>query len=282
MIEQEYKQQLVQKLKNQGKKERVIRKCIKIIMDIQKTFKQFGIDLPLPDTCVDEKDDDIEYYWKNFNGYYMLVNYNYKDTVVMFCSYEQNQLTSLDKIMELSDIRRLLKEWLELIFVVKLLKATITDLAIYDLDEPIKLSSGVETKRYFNIKNIMMVPDIAASFARIIDEFVVQRYFIDCVGGVATGAIPIVQTVSLYSHVDGFYYRKDAKPHGLQNVLEGVEPHGNILLVEDVITTGASVNQLIEYLNDQGYKHIQVFAIVSRREYDCLSLFKETDFIQKE
>jgi orotate phosphoribosyltransferase len=61
--------------------------------------------------------------------------------------------------------------------------------------------------------------------------------------------------------------RKEPKKHGTSRFIEGVEnfnPGASFLVVEDVVTTGASAIKAIEILENEGFKPTHVFSIVDR------------------
>ena len=63
----------------------------------------------------------------------------------------------------------------------------------------------------------------------------------DVIAGVATGAIGIGMLVADYLNLPFCYIRPEAKKHGRQNQIEGyLEPHQNVVVVEDLISTGKS------------------------------------------
>ncbi|KAA3623210.1 MAG: orotate phosphoribosyltransferase [Flavobacterium sp.] len=73
----------------------------------------------------------------------------------------------------------------------------------------------------------------------------------DVIAGVATGAIGIGMLVADYLNVPFCYVRPEAKKHGRQNKIEGlVEPHQNVVVVEDLISTGKSSLAAVEALRE--------------------------------
>jgi orotate phosphoribosyltransferase len=73
----------------------------------------------------------------------------------------------------------------------------------------------------------------------------------DVIAGVATGAIGIGMLVADYLNVPFCYVRPEAKKHGRQNKIEGlVEAHQNVVVVEDLISTGKSSLAAVEALRD--------------------------------
>lgn len=93
-------------------------------------------------------------------------------------------------------------------------------------------------------------------------------------GGLTMGADPLASAMSLVSYLEGdplpaFYVRKEAKGHGTQRFIEGekaLAAGSDLLILEDVITTGGSALQAIEKVRGQGYVVGHVFALVDREE----------------
>jgi orotate phosphoribosyltransferase len=72
----------------------------------------------------------------------------------------------------------------------------------------------------------------------------------DVIAGVATGAIAIGVLVAQELDVPFVYVRPEAKKHGRQNQIEGYLEHGsNVVVVEDLISTGMSSLLAVDALN---------------------------------
>ncbi|MFT4698216.1 MAG: orotate phosphoribosyltransferase [Flavobacteriaceae bacterium] len=73
----------------------------------------------------------------------------------------------------------------------------------------------------------------------------------DIIAGVATGAIGIGALVADYLNVPFCYIRPEAKKHGRQNKIEGyIEERQNVVVVEDLISTGKSSLLAVEALKE--------------------------------
>ena len=71
----------------------------------------------------------------------------------------------------------------------------------------------------------------------------------DVIAGVATGAIGIGILVADYLNIPFCYVRPEPKKHGRQNQIEGsLEEYQNVVVVEDLISTGKSSLQAVEAL----------------------------------
>jgi orotate phosphoribosyltransferase len=97
---------------------------------------------------------------------------------------------------------------------------------------------------------------------------------IQAVGGMTLGADPLVTAVSIvsflaHSPIPAFIVRKEAKGHGTGNFIEGKKnlPSGcRVALVEDVVTTGGTLIQVIERVEDEGFEVGLVVTVVDRQE----------------
>lgn len=75
----------------------------------------------------------------------------------------------------------------------------------------------------------------------------------DVIAGVATGAIGIGMLVAEYMGLPFVYVRPEPKKHGRQNQVEGFLQKGqNVVVVEDLISTGNSSLQAVDALKAAG------------------------------
>lgn len=82
------------------------------------------------------------------------------------------------------------------------------------------------------------------------------------VAGVATGGIPLGVLVAQDMGLPFIYVRSDAKGHGLQNRIEGhVESGSNVIVIEDLISTGGSSISVVEALREVGCNVVGMVAI---------------------
>ena len=92
------------------------------------------------------------------------------------------------------------------------------------------------------------------------------------VGGLTMGADPVAYalaaaSVTQHPIVNAFSVRKEAKSHGTGKRIEGNFQAGDaVVVVEDVITSGASARQAIEAVRTEGGAVLGVLAVVDREE----------------
>ena len=147
------------------------------------------------------------------------------------------------------------------------------------------LSSGKKSDFYVDCRKITLHPQGARLIAQIILEKI-KGSKVDAIGGLTLGADPITSSVVALSDIPGFIVRKKEKEHGTRQKIEGIiEPGFNVVIVEDVATTGASALQAIEAVEAVGAKVVKVIAVVDREEgaaealknYDFDPIIKKSD-----
>ncbi|MFL5040110.1 MAG: orotate phosphoribosyltransferase [Xanthobacteraceae bacterium] len=139
----------------------------------------------------------------------------------------------------------------------------------------IKLASGRESDFYFDLRPTTLHPAGATHIGDMIIE-ALEGIAVDYVGGLAMGAIPIATAASMAGHrrgrkIGAFFVRKKAKEHGERKLVEGL-PKGetlcgkNVVIVEDVTTTGGSALQAVDAVQAEGAIVVLVLTIVDRLE----------------
>jgi orotate phosphoribosyltransferase len=92
------------------------------------------------------------------------------------------------------------------------------------------------------------------------------------VGGLTLGADPIATAIARESleiglNIDSFLVRKETKKHGRQKYLEGLEPvpeSCQVVIVDDVCTTGGSTITAIERSREAGLTVLGAICLVDR------------------
>ncbi|TDP00164.1 orotate phosphoribosyltransferase [Flavobacterium sp. 245] len=121
-------------------------------------------------------------------------------------------------------------------------------------ENPFTWASGWKSPIYCDNRLILSFP-IIRNYVR--DEFAknIEKQFgkPDVIAGVATGAIGIGILVAESLGLPFVYVRPEAKKHGRQNQVEGFLQKGqNVVVVEDLISTGNSSLLAVEALRNEG------------------------------
>ncbi len=161
-----------------------------------------------------------------------------------------------------------------------------------------KLASGKESPIYLDHRKIFSYYNlrklVVQEWANIIrNEF--KIYFekeknIVFAGTATAGIAPAYALAEAFSC--GFIYvRTKAKEHGLKSMIEGYIPYdANIIVVDDMVTTGGSILSCAENLRLEGYNVLsttsisyhnlnKTMSLFKEKEVGLLSLFKTTDIL---
>ena len=133
------------------------------------------------------------------------------------------------------------------------------------------LSSGQRSSYYINGKQVTLHPQGALAIGRLLLSLLPSET--KAVAGLTLGADPIVSAVSVISALENrpipaLIVRKESKGHGTMAYIEGPTlPEGaQVVVLEDVVTTGQSAMKAVERLKDAGYQVEQVIALVDRQQ----------------
>ena len=130
-------------------------------------------------------------------------------------------------------------------------------------DEPFTWASGIKSPVYTDNRLTLTAPevrlDVEQGLARLIKENSPEAQVLmgTSTAGIAHAAI----TAHLLNMPMG-YVRSGAKDHGRQNQIEGrLEPGQKVVVVEDLISTGGSVIEVVEVLREAGAEVLGVVSI---------------------
>jgi len=128
------------------------------------------------------------------------------------------------------------------------------------------LSSGKESDYYIDMKKAITEPNILKTIAELINQ-AISTDNIDKVAGPALGAVPIATAISLQSNIPLLMIRKEKKGYGTSKLIEGELNEGdNVIVVEDVTTTGGSLIKAIKAIQENGGIVKKAFVVVDREE----------------
>jgi orotate phosphoribosyltransferase len=135
------------------------------------------------------------------------------------------------------------------------------------------LASGRQSTLYVDCRLTTMSPDGLATIGPL--ALAAMRdagWHPDSVGGLTLGADPVSYAIAYASALAGtpvraFTVRKEAKTHGTGKLIEGPYRSGDqVVVIEDVITTGGSALKAVDAVRAAGGTVIGVLAVVDREE----------------
>jgi orotate phosphoribosyltransferase len=134
------------------------------------------------------------------------------------------------------------------------------------------LKSGKKSTFYIDARETALNPEGMYLMGRIMYAMVREIPGIGAVGGVSVGADPLVCAVVLASYglkddLSGFFIRKEPKGHGKNLWIEGaknLKKGINVIILEDVVTTGGSSLKAVEIAESEGYNVKGIIALLDR------------------
>lgn len=153
------------------------------------------------------------------------------------------------------------------------------------------LASGKRSSYYINSKLVLFHSEAISLLGDLLYE-ATSDLKIQGIGGLEIGAIPMAAAACISYHragqsIEGFFVRKAAKDHGSKELVEGVLNAGDhVVVIDDVLTTGGSVLQAIQAVEQKGAIVDRVICVVDRLQgarealarYDFRPLFTIEDF----
>ena len=177
------------------------------------------------------------------------------------------------------------------------LRAFITAQCFLRSDEPIfRLTSGKMSNFYFDLRRATLSPEGQYLIGNIIlDKIIGLGLSPSAAGGLTMGADPIATAVAYSSYlrqkpIEAFVIRKEPKAHGTMKQVEGnVESGDEVIILDDVLTTGKSTIKAIEAARAAGLKTLAAIVLLDRAEHEgrknvealglpLYSIFRKEDF----
>jgi orotate phosphoribosyltransferase len=124
------------------------------------------------------------------------------------------------------------------------------------------LASGKKSPYYVDVKTAVTNPDLLAAIASAI----AHAHTFDVVAGVAVGGIPLAVATSIIIKKPYAIIRAAEKSHGKKDVIIGTVKDTDVLLVEDVTTSGGSALYGINALRAAGARADRVVTVVDREQ----------------
>ncbi len=126
------------------------------------------------------------------------------------------------------------------------------------------LRSGNISNFYWDKYRFESNPKLLAAIAEEMRTLLPAEF--DGLAGLELGGIPLATAISLQMGVPCFYVRKEAKPYGTSNLIEGgVIEKSTLVIIEDVITTAGQVCMSIEQIRNEGHTVEHVVAVIDRQ-----------------
>lgn len=153
------------------------------------------------------------------------------------------------------------------------------------------LKSGRKSSYYLEAKRLCLGSRSMAMIIQPLADLIIANHpHLNCIGGVELGIVPVIGALLLRFdalqflagrpddvEVAGAIIRKEAKDHGIIKLVEGpLDPkmHRNVIMVDDVCTTGGSIEYGADILRKQGHEVTDAYVIADREEGGAEALTK--------
>jgi uridine monophosphate synthetase len=156
-----------------------------------------------------------------------------------------------------------------------------------------KLKSGIDSPFYVDLRVSVSQPRILKQIAiAFLDEIRARKVEFDLVCGVPYTALPFATAIALEGNLPMVMCRKEQKDHGTRRVVEGqYVPGSRCLIIEDVVTSGSSILEIVESLVSQGLVVKQAVVLLDReqggrdilsaRGIELFSVYRMTEVVEK-
>ena len=145
--------------------------------------------------------------------------------------------------------------------------------------EPFTWASGWLSPIYCDNRITLSYPAVRTYIKEAFRQTISEQFGTpDLIAGVATGAIAHGALVAEAMDLPFIYIRSAAKEHGRQNQIEGrMEPGRNVLVVEDLVSTGGSSLKAVEAIRKAGGNVAGMVAIFTYGFTEAEKRFRENE-----
>ena len=130
-------------------------------------------------------------------------------------------------------------------------------------EEPFTWASGIKSPIYCDNRLTLTAPEVRAHVEQGLKELI-EKYYpgVEVLMGTSTAGIAHAAITGHLMNLPMGYVRSGAKDHGRGNQIEGrLEPGQKVVVVEDLISTGGSVIEVVDALREAGAEVLGIASI---------------------
>ena len=130
-------------------------------------------------------------------------------------------------------------------------------------EEPFTWASGIKSPVYCDNRLTLTAPEVRCHVENALAETIRREYpDAEVLMGTSTAGIAHAAITAHILDLPMGYVRSGSKDHGRQNQIEGkLEPGEKVVVVEDLISTGGSVIEVVNVLHEAGAEVLGVVSI---------------------
>lgn len=130
-----------------------------------------------------------------------------------------------------------------------------------------QLTSGLHSPVYWEKFRILQFPDLTSKLCRMISTHFAKQE-IQVVAGPTTGGIILAYEVARQLGVRGIFAEKEGNEIRAFRRGFGISPGERVLVVDDILTTGKSIAEVMGLVAGEGGKVIGIGVLVDRSEQE--------------
>ena len=148
-------------------------------------------------------------------------------------------------------------------------------------NEPFTWASGIKSPIYCDNRLTLTAPEVRTKIEKSLSELIHDK-FPDCEVLMGTSTAGIAHA-AIVGHIMGLpmgYVRGSAKDHGKKNQIEGkLDKGAKVVVVEDLISTGGSVIEVVDVLREAGAEVLGIVSIFTYGMKKGIERLAEADVV---
>lgn len=121
------------------------------------------------------------------------------------------------------------------------------------------LKSGINSSYYIDLRILISYPELLKNVCNLLYKLIDSNNLNSKICGLPYAGIPYACYLSTEYNLKMLMLRKEQKNHGTKKMIEGIfETDDDIIIIDDILTSGASIKESLNYLQEFNIKQIIV------------------------